>query len=234
MSNFAARPGPPSDPSPEAAPYSDDPIEMRPVWEAAPSDEPADPGPRGPMSRRRKIVLGSVLVVGLAALGGIGVWGGRVISQQDTALSTPGSVAGLTLDDSADARATADDLKAAFAAGIDLKESVGAVYTDPAAADRSVLFFGGTALLWSPSKDLDTLFGLIGDESGAVTGIHEVPAGSLGGVMKCGTTTVDEGGSMAVCGWADHGSTAMALFPSRSPDEAGDLMLQMRSAVQQR
>ena len=61
-------------------------------------------------------------------------------------------MAGLQLNDSADAAATAEDLKAAFAAGIDLKSSVGAVYRDPAAADRSVLFFGGTALLWSPAK----------------------------------------------------------------------------------
>jgi len=216
MSNFSARP--------------DDPIEIDPVpWDSSDAPEAG----RAPLSRRRKVVLGSVVAVGLAALAGVGVWGGRIVSQQDTTLSTPASVGGLVLDDSASAQATAEDLKAAFAAGIDLKESVGAVYKDPAAADRSVLFFGGTALLWSPSKDLDTLFELVGDDSGAVAGMREVPAGSLGGVMKCGETTVD-GGGMAVCGWADHGATAMALFPGRSVDDAAKLMGEIRSAAQSR
>ncbi|GIF65289.1 hypothetical protein Ais01nite_33240 [Asanoa ishikariensis] len=170
----------------------------------------------------------------MAGLAAVGIWGGRIISQQDPTMSTPASVAGLQLNNSADAAATAEDLKAAFAAGIDLKKSVGAVYTDPAATDRSVLFFGGTALLWSPAKELDTLFGLVGDESGAVDGLHEVPAGDLGGVMKCGTTAVDDGSNMAVCGWADHGATGMALFPSRPTEEAAGLMREMRDAVQSR
>lgn len=212
-----------------------EPIDVTPpVWAASPDEPDEDEGPRPPMSRRRRIVLASVAVVGVAGLAAVGIWGGRIASQQDPTMSTPASVAGLQLNDSADAASTAEDLKAAFAAGIDLKESVGAVYRDPAATDRSVLFFGGTALLWSPSKDLDTLFGLVGDESGAVEGVHEVPAGDLGGVMKCGTTSVEEGGSMAVCGWADHGATGMALFPSRPVDEAAGLMRQMRDAVQSR
>ncbi|HTF07734.1 MAG TPA: hypothetical protein VK659_06125 [Asanoa sp.] len=212
-----------------------DPIDVTPpVWAASPDAPEEDDGPRPPMSRRRKIVLGSVAVVVLAGLLGVGIWGGGIISQQDTTMSTPTKVAGLTRDNSSEAEATAEDLRAAFAAGIDLNGSVGAVYTDPAGANRSVLFFGGTALLWSPAKDLDTLFKLIGDESGEVAGVHEVPAGDLGGVMKCGTTPVDDGGSMAVCGWADHGATGMALFPSRSPEEAGKLMREMRGAVQSR
>jgi len=33
---------------------------------------------------------------------------------------------------------------------------------------------------------------------------------------------------MTVCGWADHGSIAVALFPGRTLDEAADLMRQMR------
>ncbi|MEV4536742.1 hypothetical protein AB0J82_23450 [Asanoa sp. NPDC049518] len=212
-----------------------EPIDVTPpVWAASPDSPDEEEGPRQPMSKRRRIVLASVAAVGVAGLAAVGIWGGRIASQQDPTMSTPASVAGLQLNNSADAAATAEDLKAAFAAGIDLKKSVGAVYTDPAATDRSVLFFGGTALLWSPSKDLDTLFGLVGDESGTVDGLHEVPAGDLGGVMKCGTTAVDDGGTMAVCGWADHGATGMALFPSRTPDEAADLMRQMRDAVQSR
>jgi hypothetical protein len=212
-----------------------DPIDVTPpVWAASPDAPEEDDGHRPPMSRRRKIVLGSLAVVVLGGILGVGIWGAGIISQQDTKMSTPTTVAGLTKDNSSEAEATAEDLRAAFAAGIDLKSSVSAVYTDPAGANRSVLFFGGTALLWSPAKDLDTLFTLMGDESGEVSGVHEVDAGDLGGVMKCGTTPVDDGGTMAVCGWADHGATGMALFPSRAPEEAGKLMREMRGAVQTR
>ena len=71
------------------------------------------------------------------------------------------------------------------------------------------------------------------DETGRVAGLHEVPAGKLGGVMKCGTTSGD-GGDFAICGWADHGSAAMAMFPSRSVDDAAGLFRQIREGVQTR
>ena len=86
-----------------------------------------------------------------------------------------------------------------------------------------MLVFGGTTLLWQPERDLDSLFGLMADETGEVTGLREVDAGRLGGVMKCGTTS-GQGGDFAVCGWADHGSVVMAMFPGRSVDEAAGLL----------
>ena len=71
------------------------------------------------------------------------------------------------------------------------------------------------------------------DETGAVTGLREVPAGELGGVMKCGTTS-GEGGDFAVCGWADHGSVVMAMFPGRSVTAAGGLLSDLREDMQTR
>ena len=47
-----------------------------------------------------------------------------------------------------------------------------------------------------------------------------VPAGRYGGVMKCGKTSGD-GGDFAVCGWADHGSVAMAMFANRARRRVG-------------
>jgi hypothetical protein len=49
--------------------------------------------------------------------------------------------------------------------------------------------------------------------------------------MKCGTTKTD-GSSMAVCGWADHGSLGIAMFPNRPVDESADLLRTMRSSMQ--
>jgi hypothetical protein len=224
-----------SDPHLTARPLADEPqpIEL--------SEEPirlgnrdGDDAPaRAPWSRRRRILVGAALAVGLAGIGALGVAGWRVAQQKDARLATPDNVAGLTRDDSERARSTADYLRDGLAADIELDRSIGAVYRDGADDKRSVLFFGGTTLLWQPERDLDTLFRLMTDETGKVTGLREVDAGRLGGVMKCGTTSGD-GGDFAICGWADHGSVAMAMFPGRPVDAAGELMRQIREDVQTR
>ncbi|WFE41852.1 hypothetical protein [Micromonospora sp. WMMD998] len=186
-----------------------------------------------PVSRRRKIVLAAALAVGLAGAGALGLAGWGVAKEKDTQLTQPDAVAGFTRDDSERARSTAEYLRDGFAADIELDHSIGTVYTDPADAKRSVLLFGGTTLLWQPERDLDTLFDLMADETGKVAGVREVDAGRLGGVMKCGTTTGD-GGDFAVCGWADHGSVAMAMLPGRPVDEAATLFREIREGVQRR
>ena len=76
-------------------------------------------------------------------------------------------------------------------------------------------------------------FSVVSDAQGAVTGLHQVPAGPLGGTMKCGTTKAD-GADMPVCGWADHGSLALAIFPGRSVDDSAKLFVDIRSAAQAR
>jgi len=195
----------------------------------------SDPGPPGgARSRpRRTVVLGSVLAVGLVGAGLLGPTGWRIVQQKDATLAAPAQAAGLPRDDSDNARRTADYLSTAFAAGIALDRGIGAVYTDPADANRSVLLFGGTTLLWSPEHDLDTLLELVGDDSDAISDVTEVSAGAYGGVMKCGKTTA-EGVNMAVCGWADHGSIAIALFPGRSIGESAMLLRDIRDDVQSR
>ncbi|MFF3869280.1 hypothetical protein [Micromonospora sp. NPDC001898] len=191
------------------------------------------PRRRGPQSRRGRIALAVLLAAGLAGVGALGVAGWRVAQQKDARLAAPATVAGLQRDDSERARSTADYLRDGLSADIDLDRSLGVVYRDPADDKRSVLLFGGTTLLWQPERDLDTLFGLMADETGKVTGLRKVPAGRFGGVMKCGTTSGD-GGDFAVCGWADHGSVALAMMPGRPLNAAGDLMRQIREDVQTR
>ncbi|MER5337244.1 hypothetical protein [Micromonospora sp. NPDC002717] len=203
------------------------------------TDEPIELSNRDPehatgrRSRRRRVAWAVAALVGLAGAATLGTAGWRVVQQKDADLTTPDRVAGLVRDDSERARSTSDYLRSGFAADIDLDGSFGTVYRDPADDKRSVLVFGGTTLLWQPERDLDSLFGLLTDETGKVTGLREVPAGRLGGVMKCGTTSGD-GGDFAVCGWADHGSVVMAMFPGRSVDDAGGLFREMREEIQTR
>ena len=167
----------------------------------APDETPEQPERPG---RTRRIVLGSLLAVGLAGAAALGVNAWRISSQKDATITAPSVVAGLSLDTSQQGRDTGDYLRTALSAEVDLDDATGAVYTDPGFPDKTVLFFGGSALIWTPESDLDTAFELISDEQGSVTGLHGVPAGSLGGTMKCGTTKSDDG-DIAVCGWAEIG-----------------------------
>jgi hypothetical protein len=207
------------------------------------SDEPfnvtpsADPDEASESSGRRwstrTIVLASLLAVGLAGAAVLGTAAWRISSQKDTTLTAPAEAAGLRRDDSEYATTTAESLRTALTAEVALDDAVGAVYTDPASKDRSVLFFGGTTLLWTPADDLDTAFDLFKDAAGAVTGLADVPAGPLGGTMKCGTAASPDG-DIAVCGWADHGSLALAMFPNRTAAESAPLLRTIREKAQTR
>jgi hypothetical protein len=207
---------------PEAGPDAD-------VGAAAGDATAAPPAPAAGVRRTRWILIGSLAGVFVVVAGGLIGW--RVLSGPHTRLTVPDTVAGLRHDTNADAAQTADYLRDAIAANASLGGAVGAVYTDPSSQDRSVLFFGGTGSIHSPGTRLDAAFGLLDDQSGSVSGIREVPAGPLGGVLKCGTSNGD-GAPIPVCGWADDGSLAVALFPGRSLDQAADLMRQLRAAME--
>ena len=195
--------------------------------------DPPPPSPPRPRSRLRLILLCALLAVAVAGGGVLAYTAWQVFTQKDATLSAPAQIGSLRLDDSEDAKSTADYLQTAVAAEIDLDKTMGAVYTDSAGGGKDVLLFGGTTLFWTPENDLDTAFDLISDEQGSVTGLHEVDAGSLGGTMKCGTTKTDSG-DLTVCGWADHGSLALAMFNNRSETESATLMRQIRTAAESR
>ena len=209
---------------------SDAPIEIGHV-ELGDASVPASGEPSRPKSRIRLIILGILLTVALAASGVLAYTAWQIVSQKDAKLSAPVQVGPLRLDDSADGKSTADYLQTALAAEVDLDKTIGAIYLDGTGKD--VLFFGGTTLIWTPDSELDTAFTLIADNQGAVTGLHDVAPGKLGGTMRCGTTKSDDG-NLTVCGWADHGSIALALFLNRSDSDAAALLRQIREATQSR
>jgi hypothetical protein len=207
---------------------------MQPIDVTPPPGEPVEEPQTTPRRRRtRLIVLGSLLTVGLVGAVFMGTVGWRVMQEKDASLETPPEVAGLRLDQSQQAQETAEYLRTAIGARIDLDQSIGVVYTDPASANRSVLLFGGTTLIWTPGGDLDTLFDVLADDTGAVNNLREVDAGDLGGVMKCGESVAPEGNT-TVCGWADHGSVVLALLPGRSQDEGAQLLREIRGTIQSR
>jgi hypothetical protein len=195
-------------------------------------DESEEPAAAPTRNTVRTVVLSSLLVVALAGAGTLAWFGWQVNSQRQTTLSTPAKIGVLTLDDSEQATSTADYLQAALNAEIPMDKAVGAVYSG--ADEKSVLFFGGTTLLWSPESDLDSAFNLVNDDQSTVTEVKEVDAGEFGGTMKCGVARSQTDGDMTVCGWADHGSLALAMFPNRPEPEAAPLMREIRAATQTR
>jgi hypothetical protein len=197
------------------------------------SAEPVVEENRSSLRRARTIALGAaaVLLVVAAVLYGPTAW--EINQERGTTIVTPAQVAGLRLDQSDSARNTAEYVRSAVATEAQFSKSTGAVYVDQGGESRSVIFVGGTGLMWSPGKTLESVFAIITDDTGGVSQPRDVPAGPLGGVMRCGTTATD-GGQMAVCGWADHGCLAVSLFPNRSADESAKLLREMRGNMQHR
>jgi hypothetical protein len=198
-------------------------------------NEPEPPPP--PKRSRAMMIAMAVLGVAVIAVGAAtGPLAVRILRQKDATLTMPETVANLKRDDSPVAKEHASDLVAILRAQIDdLDSSVGAVYEEPSGDHaHSVMIFGGTTLLWNPERELNTVLKFI-DESGedSLEGLANVDPGELGGVMKCGSTQMDNA-SMAICGWADHGSIAVALFPGRSTSDAAALMRTLRAATLKR
>jgi hypothetical protein len=216
-----------------STPMTDDTDSPTPAASDGNDSQPAPVDRRSGPLRPRNLVLAGVAVAVIALAAALGRITWQLWDQKDVRIVTPPRVAGLVLDDSQGAHDTIDYLRTAVETGVSLKKSTGAVYADEAGRSRSVLFIGGTGVLVSPEESLGKTFGLIADDAGGVDDVHVVSAGSLGGVMKCGSTKTD-GSSMAVCGWADHGSLGIAMFPNRPVDESAELLRTMRQSMQNR
>ncbi len=197
-----------------------------------------DPGKDAPRTRRALwISAAAILVLGAVAFP-VAL---HFLRHAPAGLKTPQHVAGLTLDTSADATSTADYLRSAFAAGVNMQTSVGAVYTDGAASAasdaHSVIFVGGTAT-GSDAALLTELLAQLDDSTDGITSLATEAPGPLGGQMKCGLTTdtskqdATASDEMAVCAFADSGDVGIALFPNRTIDQAAELMRQLRAGVQ--
>lgn len=170
---------------------------------------------------------------------------GRLLRTGPERVRTPGTLAGLTLDRDPGAMATAEYLRGAIAAGMDLDRSVGAVYSHSGnVRDTSVIFVGGNTTSGSAASRLDALFGLLDDGTTGFTQVTAETPGQLGGLVRCALSTdssaagtagkpaaVGNGGKLAICGWADATTVGVALFPSRTVDQAAALIGRMRPGL---
>ncbi len=185
---------------------------------------------------RRALWLSIGLLILLIAVAAVVI--AYIAKPNPGAVGAPTHVAGLTLDRQSNASDTAEYLRSAVAAGMNLDSSVGAVYSDGSGDAHSVIFVGGTTTAGSTSARLKSLFGLLDDGTDGVANVTHEPAGKLGGLVDCATTTQSDvadasaSESMAACGWADGNTVGLALFPNRSISDALALFGQMRSALE--
>jgi len=200
-----------------------------------------DPPPARRRSRRHigryALVAAGLVVLVAAVLTGPTLW--HVYAARNTTLELPEQVVGLSRDTSEGSQETADYLRDAIGTSTSLSDPVGAVYDLDGDKTHSVLIFGGTGAVYRPAHTLSSVFGLLDDSADGISGLHDVPPGPLGGVLKCGISVGTDDGSGAdpdipICGWADHGSVVAALFPGRTADEAADMMHQIRDAIENR
>jgi hypothetical protein len=178
------------------------------------------------------IAIGAVALVVLVAIviGGLVLLRPYLSGEHPASLSTPSQVAGLEISDDPLLADAAVQLSALLTSEAELDDAVAAFYSDPGGGDRLVLLAGGTAALRDPAGELDAAFGAAGAGGLPVTGVSPVDPGPLGGTARCGEA-VAEGVTVAVCGWADHGSLALMVFFSRSVDESAGLLRDVRAEV---
>jgi hypothetical protein len=203
---------------------------------------PAYGAPAEPPKKSHKglwITLAALLV--LIVVGG-GVLYATVVKpvsdQRGATVQTPATLAGLTKATDTQLQSTADTLNQTLKSKIDnATSSAAAFYTDPASADKLVMVVGVTGNVKDPSKEVNDAFTGFSSTGVPVSDKHDVDAGPLGGVARCGSADVPTGTSsvpIALCVWGDYGSLGMAVFYNRTPTESAPLFVQIRGEMLKR
>jgi len=193
------------------------------------------PGP--PPAKRTGLKIGLSILAAVVAL----CVGGAVIAVvknmatpegYPATLSAPDQVAGLTKQTDADLQKNAEELASSLKDQTKATTAVAAYYAKEGDDTHLVAFWGATAKLRNAGAELDAAF-KGATESTALSDIHAVPVGSLGGQVKCGSGEMQQV-PIALCIWADGGSMGAALFFNRTVDESAPLFISIREGVTHR
>ncbi|WP_433721335.1 hypothetical protein ACQP2Y_38755 [Actinoplanes sp. CA-051413] len=111
-------------------------------------------------------------------------------------------------------------------------QTVGALYGTPAKQDIVVVVAAKT-LVPNPKKELDSAFTGRGVSELKLTGVASIPAGPLGGVAKCAKGNAG-GAPLAMCGWADEGSSGLVFWYFTSLSDAKKEFIKLRGQVEKK
>jgi len=175
-------------------------------------------------------MVGAVVLIGAVAVAVVLIgWPAR--NPGPGRMVVPRRVDGVVLDDGAGIQAGADVLRDLLTAGVPLKATVAAVYADASGAPTSVIFAAGTGVVTSPRAALGKAFTMVAASYGGIGAAADVAPGRLGGVMRCGFTATEGSSTVAICGWADHSSVGMAVFPNRQVPQSAGVLRAIREAI---
>lgn len=163
-----------------------------------------------------------------ACCGGPGYLGWPIWQQYPASAHLPTTVSDLRLQDDAGSRRTAQQLTSAVLAARPLADDVFAgVYTDQ--RRKRVTVFGATGFHLRPDQELAAEFDRLTAEY-ALRDVQVAPSDVRGGHLTCGIGR-GGGGTVVVCGRADHGSLLTGVFTRRSVDDSADLLRRLHPAI---
>jgi hypothetical protein len=190
------------------------------------------PPPPPPRRRRRKwpYVMMFFVLAPAACCGGTVLWAKTYVEQYPASIAAEADVPGLTRTSDRSRAKAADELLAAIESEQIDEQSVRLLYTD--SRKRATTVAATTRLIVDPGNDLDDRFTKLTARF-SLAASEPVDAGPLGGHQRCASGS-SGGRTVAVCGWADHGSLAVGVFGGRTVNEAATLLGTIRSAVLKR
>jgi hypothetical protein len=146
-----------------------------------------------------------------------------------TVAATPTEVGGLKRDDNWVVQLIAAEANVRIQASPYVDGSFANRFEDPKSKDRGVIAFGGTGLIWDPEKTLaDTIRGA----GKNLWDVRSFPAGRMGGLLKCGDGKDEQGTTVVMCAWVDHGSMGIGVFyGKRSKEDSAAFMRTLREEI---
>jgi hypothetical protein len=175
----------------------------------------------------------ALAVVGVIALGccGVGaVLAAPILKEYPATVAVPADLAGMEKQQNADADRLGASMSAELKKTAKADSAVAGLYSASGDPQHPVLVLGASGLLLSPSNEVDKAFKGMNTAGLWVSNVAPYDAGSLGGIVKCGTGKVP-GTSLVVCAWADHGSLGMAIFYNRPIADSAGLFQKVREGM---
>ncbi|MFI5916613.1 hypothetical protein [Dactylosporangium sp. NPDC051541] len=191
------------------------------------------PFPPPPQYRRRRRkwpwVMLFLLVLCAGCCGGSYAWARPWWVQYPASVNVDAGVTGLTKLNDAATKKTAEQLQTALTSDHLDEDGFTVAYQDTADGRAKIVVFGATRFITDPARDLDASLRKLGAKI-PVSNVREVDPGVFGGEKRCATSRF-EGKAATVCGWADHGVIAIAVFAGKSTDAASDAMQNIRASI---
>jgi hypothetical protein len=152
--------------------------------------------------------------------------------QYPASVQVDATVPGLTRTNDTAAKKAATDVQKALTSDHLDESGFTVTYTDASNKSLRVLVAGATRFITDPTRDLEASIGKL-PAALQVGTVRDIDPGTFGGEQRCAAARYDSR-SATVCGWADHGVIALAVFPGKSLEQAGTLTHNIRGSIVRR